>query len=207
MRKFVRSSLHPRAGCPQVAKTQFEMHVSEVPIQDHYLISQQSEKTDYSDNFQLKTDVFKRAPEPKECMIAFFKSFPPFFTKMLLFREAVANKLGLKTADKTTHEQRMELINNFKGEIGESIAIFEVLDKNEMELLTGQKDKHLDFKLSFISTREGQQSVVELATTVVIHNLMGKAYFFFVRPIHRLYMKRIMKRMGKELEKNVNAAC
>jgi hypothetical protein len=138
-------------------------------------------------------------PKPKDCMIAFFKAFSPFFTKLLLSREKIAKELGLKTATKLTQAEREAYLNEFEGNIGDSIAIFDVLDKNDIELLTGQTDKHLDFKLSFISYEEENDKIIELATVVRIHNTLGKIYFFFVKPFHRYFMKRIFKKMEKEL--------
>ncbi|MCG8577970.1 MAG: DUF2867 domain-containing protein [Flavobacteriales bacterium] len=177
------------------------MKVIEVTLDDNYLIAKRSKDIDYLDVFQMETTSFDKPIAPKDCMIAFFKSFPSFFTKMLLFRESVARFIGLKTAPKTSEEEREKKINEFQGDVGDSIAIFEVLDRNETELLTGQKDKHLDFLFSFISYQKENNHIIELATTVVIHNFLGRVYFFFVRPVHRIYMKRIMKRMVKELLK------
>ena len=132
-------------------------------------------------------------------MIAFFKSFPAVFIKLLLFRERIAKIFGLKTATKTTKAERDKILNEFEGKIGDSIFISQVIDKDNVELLTGQTDKHLDFKLSFIIYEKDNHAIIELATTVNFHNLLGRMYFFFVRPFHRFYMKRILKRMEKVL--------
>ncbi|MDN5202777.1 DUF2867 domain-containing protein [Fulvivirgaceae bacterium BMA10] len=175
------------------------MDVIEVELNKGYLISKQSGAIDYSDVFQMKTKSLNEIPEPKDCMIAFFKSFPPFLIKLLLLREKIARIFGLKTASETSQAEREKTLNEFEGKVGDSIAIFEVIGKDHMELLTGQKDKHLDFKLSFISYEKDNHAIVELATTVNIHNILGRFYFFFVKPIHRLYMKRILRRMEKEL--------
>lgn len=61
------------------------MQITKVKIFENYLIAQQSGEVDYKDNFQLKTDLLTKSPEPKDCMIAFFRSFPPIFIKLLLF--------------------------------------------------------------------------------------------------------------------------
>jgi len=175
------------------------MNIIEVELNEGYLISKQSKEVDYSDVFQMKTKSLDEIPEPKDCMIAFFKSFPPFFIKLILFRERIAKIFGIKTATKTTKEEREKILNEFEGKIGDSITIFKVINKENIELLTGQTDKHLDFKLSFISYEKDNHAIIELATAVNIHNLLGKMYFFFVRPFHRFYMKRILKRMEKVL--------
>ena len=176
------------------------MKVIEVDLNEELLIARHSLEIDYCDVFQIKREIFDEIPQPKDCMIAFFKSFPPFFIRLLHFRESLAKIFGLKTVPKKAKYEIEKELNKFEGNIGDSIAIFEVIDKNDIELLTGQKDKHLDFILSFISYKKANCSIIELATTVNIHNFLGKTYFFFVRPIHRYYMKKIMKRMVKELE-------
>ncbi|WP_109852008.1 DUF2867 domain-containing protein [Aquimarina sp. AU58] len=175
------------------------MKITEIELNKEYLITKQSKDISYSDVFQLRTTSLKEVPKPKDCMIAFFKAFSPFFTKLLLSREKIAKKLGLKTATKLTQVERETYLNEFEGNIGDSIAIFDVLDKNDIELLTGQTDKHLDFKLSFISYEEGDDKIMELATIVKIHNTLGKIYFFLVKPFHRYFMKKIFMKMEKEL--------
>jgi hypothetical protein len=174
--------------------------IKQVSIQKDYLISLYSTDSDYTDCFRLTTDTLSSEPPPKDCMVTFFKSFPPIFIKLLLFRETIARFLGLKTASAANAQEREKELEEFQGNIGDSIAIFEVLDKNETELVTGQTDKHLDFKLSFISRTENDLQIIELATTVKINNLLGKGYFFLVKPIHVYFMTRILKRMFKKLK-------
>jgi len=169
--------------------------VKEVKIASDYLISKNIESTSFADNFRLASAKLNYQPEPKDLMIAFFLSFPKSFKILLNTREFIAKRLGLKTAPKTEKDSRLEKLYKFKGDIGESVAIFEVKDKNDKELLTGQKDSHLDFKLSFIVYKNDGNINLELATTVIINNLLGKIYFGVVKPIHKYYLKKILKRM------------
>ena len=132
-------------------------------------------------------------------MLSFFHSFSSSFRLLLNIRETIAKYFGLKTAQKTSQEEREKIRENFEANIGDKIAIFEVLQKNDTELLTGQKDKHLDFKLSFIRYEEDDFIVLKLITSVKIHNTLGRIYFSIIKPIHRFYMRRILKRMEKIL--------
>ncbi len=175
------------------------MRVSEIELSPNYLIAKDADNADYIDVYQLKTSTLAKSPLPKYCMVAFFKSFSSFIVSMLLIRESIAKKIGLKMAPENTQEGRNKMLRDFEGNIGDSIEIFEVIDKNETELMTGQRDKHLDFKLSFISYESAGDKVIELATVVHIHNALGKVYFFFVKPFHRMIMKRIMRKMEKVL--------
>lgn len=173
--------------------------VSEIGINPNYLIGNNLANTTYYDNFQLESERLTKDIEPKDLMIAFFLSFPKSFTFLLNTREFIAKYLGLKTAEKPNKKTKYEKLYALKGEIGEKIAVFEVLDKSEIELMTGQKDSHLDFKLSFIVYQKNGKTVLELPTTVIINNKLGKVYFSIVKPIHKFYLKRILKRMEGNL--------
>lgn len=173
--------------------------VKEAVLDKSYLISKNIDETDFWDNFQLTSEELDAAPKPKDMMIAFFLSFPKSFTILLHLREFIVKPLGLKTAPKTDKRSRYDRLYQFNGEVGESIAIFEVLEKDERELLTGQNDSHLDFKLSFISYQANDNIKLELVTTVIFNNTLGKIYFHLIKPFHRFYIKRILKRMEKQL--------
>ena len=173
--------------------------VTEVEIETNYLIYKNSNQVTYADNFRFTSYELDYFPEPKDLMIAFFLSFPKSFKFLLNIREFIAKFFGLKTAPKTEKESRLKELYQFKGDIGDKIAIFEVQDKNKNELLTGQKDSHLDFKLSFLSFKSNNAIRLELATTVIINNTLGKIYFKIVKPFHKFYLKRILKKMEIEL--------
>lgn len=173
--------------------------VIEVKIGSDYLINRNIDVVTFSDNFRLVSDKLNNMPQPKDLMIAFFLSFPKSFKILLNTREFIAKFLGLKTAPKSEKERKIEKLHKFEGKVGESIAIFEVLEKNDKELMTGQKDSHLDFKLSFIVYKSENKTNLELATTVVINNKVGKLYFGIVKPFHKFYIKRILKRMELNL--------
>lgn len=169
--------------------------VKEVELSTEYLVGRDKDKLDFWDVFQLESDLLSNCPEPKDMMIAFFKSFPKTFMGLLRLREWIAKRLNLKTAPETNETDRLERLHNFNGHIGESVAVFDVLESDQRELVTGQKDSHLDFKLSFISYSENGRVMMQMATTVVINNTIGKMYFAVVKPIHKYYMRQIFKRM------------
>jgi len=173
-------------------------------LDNEYIITRNINKTDFYDIFELHSKVLKQPPELSIMMISFFNSFPYSFRILLSIRETISKYLGLKIAKKTTKKQRQNISKNFKGNIGDKIAIFEVLEKSDIELMTGQKDKHLDFKLSFITYKKNNSIVLKLITTVNIHNRLGRIYFSLVKPIHQFYMHRIIKRMEQKIIEESN---
>lgn len=160
------------------------------------LIVQSLGRTDYQDTFGIKTStqvsVEKLPP-------LFFKLFPSWFTGLMYLREAMAGVIGLKTGKGIDVKQQLK---DFRGEIGESIALFHVLGRSEEEILTGENDSHLDFRLSFFARPEEKGTELILTTTVQFNGWLGKAYFMPVRPIHRLIVPLILKRMASYLERS-----
>jgi len=169
--------------------------ISVIDIDKTSLIYRSNPKFDYCDVYQFKLNNSSYTPSPKECMIIFFQSFPPIFLILLQIREFISKRIGLKTSTIPIEKERIKLIDNFRGEVGDTLGIFEVLGKNHKEILTGQNDKHLDFRLSFLSYNNGTNNI-EIATTVKIHNNLGRLYFLIVKPIHKYYMRNILNRMS-----------
>lgn len=129
---------------------------------------------------------------------AFFYSIPTGAQGLLAIREHIARQIGLKTAQ--GKQKVMAEIQSFQGCIGEKIGLFEIWYRNENEIVTGQKDKHLDFTLSFYVEKSKAGHLIQLTTIVQINSFVGKVYFFLVKPMHRLLMPIIMNRLSKKLK-------
>ena len=169
------------------------MKVTECPLPNEYLIAHSLSRIDYADVYQIVL-ADRLAVAPRDAMVAFFKSFPRSFVALL--RERLAALAGIKTAGRRSYDEHLQELEAFRGEVGERIALFEVLDRSDTELMTGTDDRHIDFRLSFIALPGG---AVQLATVVKINNALGRAYFAMVRPIHRYYMRHVMRNMAGRL--------
>ncbi|MCB0633270.1 MAG: DUF2867 domain-containing protein [Saprospiraceae bacterium] len=151
------------------------------------------DRIDYEDAFAVKV------PGPvavEELPPLFFKVFPKWFGVLMYLREAIAGLIGLKTGKGVDVKKQMR---EFTGEVGESIALFHVLGRSKEEIMTGENDRHLDFRLSFFARPAGEQSELTLATTVQYNALLGKLYFLPVRPVHRFIVPVILKRIARAL--------
>ena len=68
------------------------------------------------------------------------------------------------------------------------IGIFKVYSKSETEIVLGEDDKHLDFRLSVLRTPGLSPSLGgQLTVSTVVHcnNLLGRAYLLVIAPFHR----------------------
>jgi len=171
-----------------IAKVNFPNHSILHNNQYHYTDSYKGSLLDVNNEVNLTT-VGK----------AFFSSSPAWADKLFEFRNWLVSFIGLKTNG--TVDNKEELLNNFKGEKGERVGLFKVFDKTDEELILGEDDKHLDFRISLmVEEVAGQRKEITISTTVIFHNWMGKLYFLPVKPFHKLIVPRMLKGIIKQLE-------
>jgi hypothetical protein len=112
---------------------------------------------------------------------------PPRLVQALMrLRDAVVGPLGLKTSPRGAPGE-----GAFQP--GERVGPFQVLARRPEELLLGEDDSHLDFR---VCLRVSGQGWASLATLVRFRNGWGRAYFALVRPFHRLVVKAMLRRVG-----------
>jgi hypothetical protein len=104
-------------------------------------------------------------------------------------RDAIVACFGLKTA---------KHLATLSGEAdADRIGIFKVYGRSDTEIVLGEDDKHLDFRLSVLHTpdlsptRGGQLTV---STVVHCNNLLGRAYLLVIAPFHRQVVKASLRR-------------
>ena len=168
-----------------------------IPLPEKSLIKNSLPRNDYEDAFAVEMQY----PVPlAELPKLFFIAFPTWFIVLMGIRETVAKLIGLKTSHGMDVKKQ---IKEFKGEVGESISLFHVMGKTEEEIMTGESDSHLDFRMSLFSRVKKDKHEMIIATTVQYNNWVGRVYFFFVKPIHRMVMPILLKRMNRLVEKKM----
>lgn len=156
---------------------------------------------DYADSFEgIYTDKGNNITSDKVGK-AFFTSAPSWVGKLLTLRNKIVGLFGLKTSGQPNN--REELLNNFKCEPNERLGLFKVFDRTENEVILGEDDKHLNFRVSLLKSaiNETNQNKLTITTTVEFKNWFGKLYFLPVKPFHSLIVPTMLKGIIKELEK------
>lgn len=171
------------------------MKTFSIPISPQSLIGQEHSQVDYQDAFSIKVPVEHAVPT-YELVKLFFQCIPVWAMMLIRIRETIASWIGLKTMDGKQVAQQLE---EFRGDVGQSVALFHVKESNDQEILTGETDKHLDFSLSFIGKKESEHFEITLATTVLFNGWLGRLYFLPVKPIHKILVPVMLKRMAKKL--------
>ncbi|MBE4948504.1 DUF2867 domain-containing protein [Chryseobacterium culicis] len=155
---------------------------------------------DYMDSFEGKLTERRSNPDITEVGKAFFTSGPVWGKKMFAFRNKMVGLFGLKTGAKTGKKLAG---NDAQYEVGERIGLFKVFDKTYNEIILGEDDRHLDFRVSllFDKNKDEEENSLTISTTVKFHNWLGVLYFLPVRPFHKLIVPAMLKNMIHKLEK------
>ena len=112
---------------------------------------------------------------------------PAWVSKLMWLRNKVVSLAGLKTGNAPSFGGAVP--ETFK--VGDRIGVFMVESVSDTEVIMGEDDKHLNFRISIYRDDHGYY----LATWVHPHNWMGKAYLKIVMPFHRLITQNCMKRV------------
>ena len=106
--------------------------------------------------------------------------------RLMRLRDALVRPLGLKTSPRGAPQPP-------SFEPGARVGIFTVFARSQDEVLFGEDDHHLDFRLCLRLHPDRRAS---LTTLVHFGNVWGRAYFLCIRPFHALVVKRMLRRLS-----------
>ena len=106
---------------------------------------------------------------------------------LLAVRDLAVSGFGLKTS---------KHLKTLAVEDKDRIGIFKIYSKRNDEIILGEDDKHLDFRLSVYVVNHGetgQDNRLVLSTVVHCHNLLGRAYILAIEQFHRIIVKSSLR--------------
>jgi hypothetical protein len=155
----------------------------------------------YYDSFQSHLEDPNNTIDVLAVSKAFISSSPQWIESLFQLRNKIVSLFGLKTSltkDKET------VLKNFNGQPGEQLGFFKVFDRSENEIILGEDDKHLDFRVSLLlETVNSSTKNLIITTTVEFHNFFGKLYFLPVKPFHRIIVPVMLKGIIKQVNKSI----
>lgn len=161
------------------------------------LLHQSGVRFDFTDSYAAPIERSELAIE--DVARAFFSSSPAWVDRLLLLRDRMMGVFGLKVAN-TRMADRRRLIDEFMCNVGDEMALFKVFAKNENEVILGEDDKHLDFRVSLFLDRV--KAALLVSTIVQFNHWSGRLYFFPVKPFHKIIVPAMLRAMVKYLQKN-----
>jgi|SRR5690554_2964534 len=178
------------------------MTISKAELPDKSLLRTDGKIYDYIDSYQGNFIDQNGNIDSTKIGKSFFASGPKWIDKLFAFRNKLVGLFGLKTSGKITDRQKM--LDNFKCEKGEHLGLFKVFDKTDDEVVLGEDDKHLNFRVSLFIDKQNENKTDKnliISTTVKFNNWFGRLYFLPVRPFHKLIVPTMLKGIIKNIEK------
>jgi hypothetical protein len=120
---------------------------------------------------------------------AIFLTMPQWVVQLLELRNVIVRPFGLKTSIDAVPSSNQEELQP-----GTAVGAFEILDRRQNEeIMLGEDDKHLDYRVSIQFEREEKKCWVVVSTVVKFNNWLGRAYFVPVRPVHKIIVPAMMR--------------
>lgn len=153
---------------------------------------------DYADSYCGNLDPEKNDITPTDIAKGFFSSSPKWVHFLMSLRNSIVSIFGLKTGASQLNDESS--LDHMTLEKGDQLGIFKVFDKNDQELILGENDKHLNFRVSLMIDPEPRpKKKLIISTIVIFHNWFGKLYFLPVKPFHKFIVRRMLKRTIQSL--------
>ncbi len=130
--------------------------------------------------------------DPEQLARFIFSHQPAWISRLVTVRDALVAGLGLKTAKQL---ESLRAMNK-----GSRVGFFKIYSTTPTEIVLGEDDKHLDFRLSVLCS--GQPSLtgkghLTMSTVVHCHNSFGRLYLHLIAPFHRLVVQASLRRAAR----------
>lgn len=131
---------------------------------------------DYQDTFSLEVEGNKLSP--KEIILKIFSHDPAWLLTLFKIRGWLVKPFGIETTPIPAENC--------------------IIENSEQEAIMRKDDKHLLFYIDvFIEPIGAGIQQIDVTTLVKHHNWLGKTYFFFIKPFHRIIVPMMLKRILK----------
>ncbi len=165
--------------------------VIKIDIPDTSILLQKFDTIDFQDAYAFNTH--NNSLNIRELYTSIFSTTPKWVDNLMKLRNKLVSIFGLKT------EMRHNTNVDFK--VGDKIGIFTIYDILDDEIIAGENDKHLDFRVSVF--REVNTTIkITVSTIVKYNNWFGKLYFSIVAPFHKLVVKSVVKKAAASINKS-----
>lgn len=165
--------------------------VTPVEIPAESAIARFYELTNLADAYSVKLPAGS-ITSPEQLARFIFSQQATWIKGLMKIRDALVAGLGLKTSAQLTAPDTHH--------DAERVGIFKIYSATEREIVLGEDDKHLDFRLSVLCPapvdRADERRLV-LSTVVHCHNRLGRVYIFLIAPFHRVIVQSCLRRAAR----------
>lgn len=159
-----------------------------VPATSH--VRNQYAMPDLADAYRIRLPENASA-DPERLANHLFDQSPRWVGMLMRVRDALVSVFGLKTASSLRSSATQPVVQR--------IGIFRIYSRHANEIILGEDDRHLDFRLSVMhdAAATGEGSFVTVATTVECHNRLGRTYLAVIAPFHRAVVRGTLRQAAR----------
>jgi len=143
---------------------------------------------DYLESFAVDADALDRTIV--EIYAALLGRPPAIFKHALVLRSLVVKPLGLRGVGYRDLDRAIDTARTYAP--GDKLGRWTIFAQTADELVTGEDDAHLNFRVSVL--REPDAKRIVLSTSVQTRNALGRAYLATILPAHRLGIGYLLRR-------------
>jgi hypothetical protein len=149
-------------------------------------------KASYFDSYEVP--LKKHALPVKDIYRTIVSMTPAWINALMWVREWLAPLLGIR---------RVGLLGsgvNAGGGIAANVTaggkmdIFQIFSVSDREIIVGEDDSHLNFRMSLLKLEDNGNHRLILSMIVDVNNWVGKVYLAIVLPFHKIIMKSYLNR-------------
>lgn len=162
-------------------------HATSVQIPPESAIAKAYASMNLADAYSIELPV-GASTNPELLARFIFAHLAPWIGRLMTVRDAIVAGFGLKTAK---HLATLDMQSGV-GRLG----IFKIYSTSPTEVVLGEDDKHLDFRLSVLCSGQsspGAKRHLIMSTVVHCHNRLGRLYIFLIAPFHRLVVQSSLR--------------
>lgn len=167
-----------------IKNKQMNKVISSNKIPENSLANNFFDRYDYCDSYKVKIDRELNVDEATTKIFA-ARSWVDY---LMTIRNKIVKVFGLRT------DVTLSIADYYP--VGSKAVMFNVVERNENEILMGEQDSHLDFAVSVLLDKQIQGKFVNVTTIVKYNRPLGRIYFTFVKPFHRYIVKSSVKRFS-----------
>jgi len=127
--------------------------------------------------------------DPEALARFMFATQAPWIARLLWLRDRIVAVVGLKTSSQLLAEAGANAVRR--------VSFFRVYAQDAHEILLGEDDSHLDFRLSVRCEPIAGAPHVIATTVVQCHNTLGRLYILVIAPFHRLVVRSTLLRAAR----------
>lgn len=145
-------------------------------------------RVDYSDSFGIR--LIRTDLKIHEIHLGILGYLPVWFKFLLSLRTRLVAPFGVGGPTMRELMAKAEKEDNYA--VGQKIGRWRIYALDEHEIITGDDDKHLDFRVSVLRVDDCGAHKIIMSTAVMIHNSFGHAYLATITPFHRYGVAHLM---------------